>query len=371
LSPTTSVNPVQTSHTVTATTNGPRAGVPIWFSVITSSNCQGGTNAGEACFNNAACDLGSGVCTSNLCVGGTNNGFACVLNSFCDPGSGVCNPTGGGNVGATFNPNPCFTSGNPGSCSSYYIGGTTSTIDTIRACGDFSTDTQGVSDDLSYADCALDNDGNSEDDALSNTVFKTWLENFWTGGGGIGKTQRKPPTHTFGGNGGPNPVASPDCKIEWQVNDHGVLPVVGTKEACHFNSCAYNYCAGTGANAGGDCVSSNPDCPNVTLDGFDTCVVLTPFSGPCTTSPPSNNNTATAYIRGTCNNGDTVEGILTVVDRCEGNPTCSTTPDQIQFDCIPANSSAGACANLAFPAGLRSLTNGNLQVHQTPTGTCP
>ena len=367
LTPTSSVNPVQTFHTLTATTNGGATGVPIWFSVISSSAkiCQGGTNAGADCLVDSACDLGSGVCTAGFCVGGTNSGSACPAND-CDPGSGVCNNTGGGNSGALFNPNPCYTSGNPGSCTSTYFGGTTSTVDLIQACGDFSTTTQGVSDDVSYADCASNNDTNSAPDVLSNIVYKTWLENFVTGGGRIGANPKKP-THTFGGNWGPNPVQSPDCLAQWQINDHGA-----TKEACHFNSCSFQYCQG-GTNKGQDCVSSDPDCPTG-YGGFDPCVELDNsgaiFSGPCTTSPPSNHNTGRTYIRGTCNNGDTVQGVLTVYDKCEGQ-ACKTTPDQIEFDCNVVNSSLNACTNLGFPSNPANLTGGNLQVHQTPVGTCP
>jgi len=293
LSPTTSINPVLTQHTVTATTNGTDAGVPIWFSVISSSNCVGGANAGEACLVNADC------------------------------ASNVCDPTAGGNVGATFIPNPCFTSGNPASCSSYYIGGTTSTIDTIRACGDFSTTTQGVSDDISYADCASNDDGVPDNPDVLSTgginvnfpgqVFKTWLENFCTGGGRIGVGGK--PTHTFGGNFGANPVPdpAPDFIGQWQIVKH-----TAPKVSCHFNT-------------------------------FTNLV----FSGVPTTSPPSNHNICDVDMSGSCNDGNSVSGHLRIEDL--GEPGKG-------IDKISYTATTGPLAS--FPGNPVVITGGNLQVHQ-------
>ena len=295
LSPTTSVNPVLTQHTVTATTNGPASGVPIWFSVITSSNCVGGANAGEACLVNADC------------------------------ASNVCDPTAGGNVGATFNPNPCFTSGNPGSCSSYYIGGTTSTIDTIRACGDFSTDTPNQSDDLNYADCASNNDWQDEPDVLSTgginnnfpgRVFKTWLENFCTGGFKIGVGK---PMYTGGGNFGANPLPDPAPNFvgQWQIVKHkngvGTLP-------CHFD---------TFTNLVFSCDTGNV---------------------PCTNSPPSNHSICDVDIAGTCK-GVAVSGHLHIEDL--GEPGKGI--DKIQYTAV-----TGPLTSF----GLSTIDGGNLQAHQ-------
>ena len=126
------------------------------------------------------------VGAAKICFGGANNRNACSSNGDCSGGD-TCSLAGypvffgvlAGSQNAGDLPGPAITDSN-GVATATYTDTNLAGVDTIQACVDADL-TEGIPDVSSFTECV--GDYPVEADVPSNTVTKTWLSRFVTGGG--------------------------------------------------------------------------------------------------------------------------------------------------------------------------------------------
>ncbi len=226
-------NPVGSTHTVQATITGAQK---ICFSA------GAGTGSRTACTTNTDC-TGTDTCG----IAGYPVFFGVL------PGS-----QNAGDLGSYVN-----TDAN-GVASKTYPDSNGSGIDTIQACVDADV-SEGIPDDTTFTGCLSDYAGGAttgQADVPSNTVLKTWLTTFVTGGGKVITGSKT--WDSFGGVVGYKPGSKSALTGEWTQQVHQAK---GGNINCHWNaftafalSCSTGSCGAnpdtvvfTTANVAGAC----------------------------------------------------------------------------------------------------------------------
>jgi len=173
------------------------------------------------------------VGASTICFGGTgNHRNACTSNNDCSDGD-TCGIAGypvwfgvlAGSQNAGDLPGSVDTDSN-GVATKTYTDTAGAGVDTIQACVDADV-TEGIPDDASFSGCLADYPGQA--DVPSNTVSKTWLSRFVTGGG---KWTKLAAWDSFGGVVGQKPGTT-TIAGEWQETAHAAK---GGNVSCHWNT---------------------------------------------------------------------------------------------------------------------------------------
>jgi hypothetical protein len=191
-------NPVGTTHTVQASVVGPH------------QVCAGGANNYNACIDDSGCTSGD-TCQVTLA------GYPVFF--------GILNGPNAGDLPFL----PADVTDASGNVSKTYSDAGGVGIDTIQACVDADLEDLGyLPDDSGFTQCL--NDYPTTADVPTNTVIKTWLTSFVTGGG---KVVINKDWWTFGGVVGQKPGTTSGAVGEWQETHH---PAKGGNLSCHWNT---------------------------------------------------------------------------------------------------------------------------------------